>query len=69
LDSKITNEAFSEFLNDESLNGNQINFIKQIVEYIIRNGVMDMDMFSNHTYDQHSSIVDLFDGKRKLQRG
>ena len=33
-------EAFAEFLNDTSLDSNQIYFVNQIVEYIVHNGLM-----------------------------
>lgn len=41
LDRQAANEAFSEFLNNESLNMNQIHFVKLIVDYVVTNGFIE----------------------------
>ncbi len=37
LDPQAANEVFAEFLTDESLNINQMQFVKLLVNYIIKN--------------------------------
>ncbi len=41
LDRAKANEIFSEFLNNENLNSKQINFVKLIVDYVVKNGLID----------------------------
>jgi type I restriction enzyme R subunit len=40
LDMNAAKEAFAEFLNDTSLDSNQIYFVNQIINYIVQNGMM-----------------------------
>ena len=40
LDMNAAKEAFAEYLDETSLDSNQIYFVNQIVEYIVRNGMM-----------------------------
>jgi len=61
LDMVAAKEAFAEFLNDVSLDANQIYFVNQIVEYIVRNGVMkDMTVLQDAPFTDRGSIVDIF---------
>ena len=41
LDRGAANEIFSEFLNNENLNSKQIHFVKLIVDYVVKNGLID----------------------------
>ena len=41
VDRKAVNEAFSEFLTEERLNFNQMQFVKLIIDYIVVNGNID----------------------------
>lgn len=38
MDQQAVNEAFSEFITDSSLNSRQIDFVKMIISYIVKNG-------------------------------
>lgn len=38
MDQQAVNEAFSEFIKDSSLNSRQIDFVKMIISYIVKNG-------------------------------
>lgn len=39
LDQKAANEAFSRFLNDAEIDSRQMYFVRQIVNYIVKNGI------------------------------
>lgn len=41
LDRNTANELFSGFLNNESLNTKQIHFVKLIIDYVVKNGLID----------------------------
>jgi type I restriction enzyme R subunit len=43
LDRKAAKEAFAEFLAEGILSADQIKFIDQIIEHLIRNGVMNLE--------------------------
>ena len=53
--------AFSEYLNDVNLDSDQIYFVNQIIEYIVRNGVMkDMSVLQEPPFTDRGSIVEVF---------
>ena len=61
LDMNAAKEAFAEFLNDTSLDSNQIYFVNQIVEYIVHNGLMkDLSVLQDAPFTDNGSIVEIF---------
>jgi type I restriction enzyme R subunit len=70
LDPQAANEAFSEFLSSERLNLNQSRFVQRIVDYFVRNGVMDKKVLQEEPFKAYGSIVELFkdnmDDARKI---
>ena len=53
--------AFAEYLNDVNLDADQIYFVNQIIEYIVRNGVMkDMSVLQEAPFTDRGSIVEVF---------
>ncbi len=62
LDQKAANEAFSRFLNDAELDSRQMYFVRQIVNYIVKNGMMkDLSVLQESPFTDQGSISDLFD--------
>lgn len=61
LDMNAAKEAFADYLNDVSLDSRQIYFVNQIVEYIVRNGVMkDLSVLQEAPFTDRGSIVEVF---------
>ena len=61
LDMNAAKEAFAAFLNDTTLDSNQIYFVNQIVEYIVHNGLLkDMSVLQDAPFTDNGSIVDVF---------
>ena len=61
LDMNAAKEAFAEFLNDTTLDSNQIYFVNQIVEYIVHNGLMkDLTVLQDAPFSDNGSIVEVF---------
>jgi type I restriction enzyme R subunit len=63
LDPQAANEVFSEFLSDESLNINQMEFVKLVVNYMIKNGSLDKRVLNEHPFNKRGNVMHLFDGK------
>ena len=62
LDQKAANEAFSGFLNNAELDSRQMNFVRQIVNYIVKNGMMkDLSVLQQSPFTDQGSIGDMFD--------
>lgn len=61
VDRDAVNEAFSEFLLEERLNGNQIKFVRLIINYIAANGnVDDNAVFMQEPFRSVGSITTIF---------
>lgn len=55
-------EAFAEYLNSTILDSRQIYFVNQIVEYIVRNGMLkDLSVLQESPFTDRGGIVDIFD--------
>lgn len=60
--------AFSKFINDESLNQQQIVFVKKIVDYVVQNGYIESaSELMKPPFDKPMSFVKLFDSKRQAE--
>ena len=66
LDHEAAMQAFSSFINDESLNARQIEFVNKIISYIEQNGYMeDINVLMRPPFDRPISFVRLFDPDRQ----
>ena len=61
LDMNVAKQAFSNFLNANNLNADQIYFVNQIVEFVVRNGLLkDFTVLQEAPFTDRGSIVDVF---------
>lgn len=64
LSQKAANDAFSDFLNSEVLDSKQMHFVKQVVQYIVKNGMMkDLSILQESPFRDSGSISDLFEDR------
>lgn len=69
LEPLAANELFSEFLSDETLNSNQMEFVKLVVDFIIDNGIIDKSVFNDQPFNKFGNVVFLFGDKLETARG
>ena len=61
LDMNAAKEAFSEYLEDSSLDSRQIYFVNQILEYIVQNRMMkDLSVLQEPPFTDQGSVVEIF---------
>lgn len=60
LDQQAANEAFSEFLNEEKLNVNQVKFVKLIIDYVVKNGTLEKRVLQEDPFRSLGSVTELF---------
>ena len=61
LDMSAAKAAFAAYLEDVNLDSRQIYFVNQIVEYIVRNGLMkDLSVLQESPFTDKGSIVEIF---------
>lgn len=68
LEPSAANEVFSEFLSDETLSLNQMEFVKLIVTYVISNGIIDKHVLNEQPFNKFGNVVDLFENKMDIAR-
>ena len=62
LSVEAANEAFSKYLNSANLNSVQINFVKRIVAYVVKNGMLkDLSVLGDAPFNEMGSVADIFD--------
>ncbi|MGY3570274.1 DEAD/DEAH box helicase family protein [Vibrio paucivorans] len=63
LDMNAAKEAFSSFLDEEAYNAEQIQFVDQVIDYLVSNGILDMSqLFEPPFTDNHGeSAYGFFD--------
>ena len=70
LDMNAAKEAFSKYLDETILNRNQIYFVNQIIEYVVRNGLMkDMSVLQESPFTDKGTVADLFGDNINLWSG
>lgn len=60
LDRETANEIFSKYINDNRLNSKQIQFIKQLKEYLIVNGIISLEKLREQPFSTIGSVSDIF---------
>lgn len=66
LDHEAAMEAFSQFINDESLNQKQIAFVNKIINHVEQNGYMeDISDLMKPPFDKPVSFIKMFDNKTR----
>ncbi|HIF9207260.1 TPA: type I restriction-modification enzyme R subunit C-terminal domain-containing protein [Photobacterium damselae] len=77
LDMNAAKEAFSSFLDEKAYNAEQIQFVDQVIDYLVNNGILDMSqLFEPPFTDNHGesaygffdegTVVELFGVIRKV---
>jgi len=69
LSQQAANDAFSEFLNDAELDSRQIHFVKQIVNYIVKNGMMkDLAILQESPFSDLGGVSEVFNDMKMFLR-
>lgn len=68
LDYEAATKAFSKFINEQSLDQNQIVFVKKIIDYITQNGYVEnvMDL-AKKPFDKPYKFIKLFDAEKQKE--
>ena len=68
LDHDAAMQAFSQFINDESLNQKQIAFVHKIIHHVELNGYMEnVADLTKPPFDKPVAFIKLFDSKRRAE--
>ena len=65
LDHQAAMDAFSAFINDQSLNQQQIAFVHKVIQHVENNGYMETSELRNPPFDKPLGFIRLFDVKKQ----
>ena len=60
LDESVVRDIFYKYINDNRLNMKQIQFVKLLVDYVIKNGTIDMQKLTEQPFKNVGEVYDLF---------
>ena len=66
LDHDAATEAFSEFINSQALNEQQISFVRKVVDYVVENGYMEPVALTQPPFDRPQSFVRMFTTEQQM---
>ena len=60
LDRNVVSDIFYKYINDNRLNMKQIQFVKLLIDYVIKNGTIDMQKLTEQPFKNVGEVYDLF---------
>lgn len=62
LDKETANEIFSKYINDNRLNSKQIQFVKMLIDYVVKNGTISLEVLMEDPFSSLGSVSEVFEG-------
>ena len=66
LDKNVASNIFYRYINENELNKKQIKFIKLLVDYIVKNGTIDMEKLTEQPFNSLGEVYELFENNINL---
>ena len=61
LDSETANNIFSKYINDNRLNSKQIQFVKMLIDYVIKNGTISLQVLTEDPFSSLGAVSEVFE--------
>ena len=61
LDTKTANEIFSKYINTNRLNSKQIQFVKMLIDYVIKNGTVSLQALTEDPFSSLGAVSEVFE--------
>ena len=61
LDQKTANDIFSKYINDNRLNSKQIQFVKILIDYVVKNGTISLQAFREEPFSSLGAVSEVFE--------
>ena len=61
LDTRVVRDIFYKYINDNRLNMKQIQFVKLLIDYVIKNGTIEMEKLTQQPFNTVGQIYELFE--------
>ena len=61
LDEETANEIFAKYINDSRLNSKQIEFVKMLIRYVKRNGIISLKTLTDIPFNSLGAVSEVFE--------
>ena len=61
LDEETANEIFAKYINDSRLNSKQIEFVKMLIRYVKRNGIIRLKTLTDIPFNSLGAVSEVFE--------
>lgn len=61
LDEETANEIFAKYINDSRLNSKQIEFVKMLIRYVKRNGIISLKTLTDTPFNLLGAVSEVFE--------
>ena len=61
LDEETANEIFAKYINDSRLNSKQIEFVKMLIRYVKRNGIISLKTLTDTPFNSLGPVSEVFE--------
>ena len=66
LDKSVASDIFYKYINENRLNMRQIQFVKLLVDYVVKNGTIDMQKLTEQPFNTVGQVYELFGNNVEL---
>ena len=61
LDEETANEIFAKYINDSRLNSKQIEFVKTLIKYVHKHGILSIETLKGEPFSPLGPVSEVFD--------
>ena len=61
IDEETANEIFAKYINDSRLNSKQIEFVKTLIKYVHKNGILSIEKLKKEPFSPLGSVSEVFE--------
>ena len=61
LDEETANEIFAKYINDSRLNSKQIEFVKTLIKYVHKNGILSIEKLKTEPFSPLGPVSEVFE--------
>lgn len=61
IDEETANEIFAKYINDSRLNSKQIEFVKMLIRYVKRNGIISLKTLTDIPFNSLGAVSEVFE--------
>lgn len=61
IDEETANEIFAKYINDSRLNSKQIEFVRTLIRYVHKNGILSIETLKKEPFSPLGSVSEVFE--------